>query len=65
MLFRSNATFETLNVEEVDLREEKEGVSLAEELTHIILDPGRPDWFVRIKSFQELEHRVKLIQFLR
>ena len=60
-----NATSKTLNVEEVDPRKEKEGVSLAEELTNMISDPERLDWFVYVGSLQDPEHHAKLTQFLR
>ena len=60
-----NAASKTLNVEEVDSRKEKEGVSPVEELTHVIIDPRRPDRFVHIASLHEPEHRVKLTQFFR
>ena len=52
-------------MEEVDPREEKEGVSPTEELTDVILDPERPDQFVCLGSFQEPEHCAKLTQFVR
>ena len=52
--------FEALNVEEVDPMEEKEGVSLAEELTYVILDSKRPDWFVCFGSLQKPKHCSKL-----
>ena len=56
---------ETLNVEEMDPRGEKEGMSLVEELTQIILDPERPDQFISVSSLLEPEPLAKLTRFLR
>ena len=58
-------TFEALNMEEMDPREEKEGVSPAKELIDMILDPERPDRLVCINSVLELEDYAKLTKFLK
>ena len=48
---RKNAVAEALNVKELDSREEKEGVSMVEELTQLVLDPKKPYRVVSIGSF--------------
>ena len=44
-----------LNVEEIDPMGEKEGMSLVEELTQIVLDPQELDRVVSVGSLLELD----------
>ena len=62
---RKSAIFETLNVEEMDPREEKEEVSPIEELTYVTLDLRRPYRFINIDSLLNLGLQAELTQFLR
>ena len=50
---RKNAIAEALNVEEMDPRGDKEGVSPVEELVQIALDPQEPDRVISIGSLLE------------
>ena len=45
---------EALNVKEIDPRREKEGMSMVEEPTQIVLDPQEPDRVISIGSLLEL-----------
>ena len=60
-----NAVAGALNVEEMDSRGEKEGVSLVEELFQIVLDPQEPIRVVSIGSFLEPGLQAGLTRFLR
>ena len=60
-----NVVSVTLNMEEMGLRGEKEGMSPVEELTQLILDPERPDRFISIDSLLKSSQRAGLSQFLR
>ena len=56
---------EVLNVEEMDPRGEKNGVSLIEELIQIVLDPQELDQVVSIGSLLEPGLQAELTRFLR
>ena len=62
---QKNAVAEALNVEEIDPRGEKEGVSPVEELVQIVLDPQDPNRVVSIGSLLELGLQANLTPFLR
>ena len=46
-------------------REEKEGVNPVVKLMHVILNPGRPDWFVSIGWLLDPGFQAELTLFLR
>ena len=56
---------EALNVEKIDPRGKKEGVSPVEELTQLVLDPQEPDRVVSIHSLLEPGLLVELTRFLQ
>ena len=56
---------ETLNVEEMDPRGEKEGMSPVVELMQLILDLERPDRFISVGSLLKPGQRAGLTQFFR
>ena len=56
---------ETLTIEEIDLRGQKDRTCPVEELIQIVMDLERPDRSVSIGSLLEPELRGKLTQFLR
>ena len=57
---RRDTVSEALNIEEMDLREEKHRVSLVEELTQMILDSQIPDRVVNVDSLLEPKLRERL-----